>query len=293
MVIPRPGDVGTVDMMTGGQTDGPPIIDESDESSYTKRDVLHYHYFGRRGVPITTRVTKFSWQKNLPFVKPVKVAWKIPLSEHALLRLLYGYKPLEMSDKWFVYADGPDATGKVVINFIRSWLGQRSAELVVHLAARDELGSGLWIGEVVELTFEGDEIEAERIADTASKDGESRDGGFHEEAVESSQPDDSGRKGIDEAESSEPGRSTAQSPDVDIDERGETWAKFLVATACRWVLHIDVGVDIPEPKRWTKLACERVKSEPINQTTYMGSSMPQETIELLQRLGPGTIVTFS
>lgn len=83
-----------------------------------------------------------------------------------------------------------------------------------------------------------------------------------------------------------------ESFDSRSDESGESWTKFLVVTACKWVMGIELGLNIPEPKRWTKLASRPVKKVPTK-TVYMGTTMPQETMELLQRLGPGTIVTFS
>lgn len=297
----------TVDFMVGGQTDGPPIADENDENSYTQRDILHYHFFGRHGVPVSTKATLFSWEKHLPYVKPVKVEWDVQLSEHTLLRLLYGYEPLEMPDKWFIYADGPNRRGTIVVNFIRSWTGTKTAEIMIQTSTDEH---GLWTGKIVDLTFEGDEAEAARIADAAIEKPSSRgsledaDGAAKssktselkpktetgaDEISEQADLEGNTEKRIKENSDSE----SAHSADSGSDETGETWAKFLVATACKWVMGVNLGVDVSEPRRWTKLAPRPAKSQAITQTTYMGTSLPQETMELLERLGPGTMVTFS
>jgi hypothetical protein len=296
-----------VDFMAGGQLDRPSdTVAERDENSYTQRDIIHYHYFGRHGVPVSTRATLSSWKRRMPFVKPITIEWKVQLSEHHLLRLLYGYEPLEMPDKWFIYADGPNRAGNIIINFIRSWTGKRAAEILIRTANEIEKEHGLWTGEVIELTFEGDDEEAERIADASIEKSQSTHNSLDEsEARKNTElseldTDTKTDKSLEQktteqdiVDQSERENSLSESIDSRTDESGENWTKFLVVTACKWVMGIDLGVDILEPKRWTKLASRPAKSESITQTTYMGTTMPQETMELLQRLGPGTIVTFS
>jgi hypothetical protein len=39
------------------------------------------------------------------------------------------FKPREMEDKWFVYAEGPDEKGVVKLCMCRSWTGARIAEV--------------------------------------------------------------------------------------------------------------------------------------------------------------------
>ena len=60
--------------------------------------------------------------------------------------------------------------------------------------------------------------------------------------------------------------------------------KFLVVTACNWIM----SVEVEEPERWKLIATRPVKVEPILVTAYMETSASPETIELLQRLRPGT-----
>lgn len=100
--------------------------------------ILHWSVYGRCGAPSTTRATASSWDHQ-PFSKPVTQPWDhlIPYSE--LTKLLQGFVPEEMEDKWFVYADGPDAQGNAVIRFYRSWTGYHMVEAKLAMEV-DEKG---------------------------------------------------------------------------------------------------------------------------------------------------------
>lgn len=60
-------------------------------------------------------------------------------------RLYMGYLPQEMSDKWFVYSEGPDQMGKLKVHFHRSWTGAKMAELFVVMDVKGE-GAGKIVG---------------------------------------------------------------------------------------------------------------------------------------------------
>jgi hypothetical protein len=61
-----------------------------------------------------------------------------------------GYLPQEMSDKWFIYSEGPDQMGKLKAHFHRSWTGAKMAELFVVM---DVKGAGA--GKIVGLKWNG------------------------------------------------------------------------------------------------------------------------------------------
>ena len=50
-----------------------------------------------------------------------------------------------MQDKWFVYAEGPDLSGKCKVHFHRSWTGLKMAELFLVVDLRGE-GAGKIVG---------------------------------------------------------------------------------------------------------------------------------------------------
>ena len=46
-----------------------------------------------------------------------------------------------MDDKWYIYSEGPDQTGKLKVHFHRSWTGLKVAELFVVMDTKGE-GAG-------------------------------------------------------------------------------------------------------------------------------------------------------
>lgn len=50
-----------------------------------------------------------------------------------------------MSEKWFIYSEGPDQTGKLKVHFHRSWTGMKIAELFVVMDVKGE-GAGKILG---------------------------------------------------------------------------------------------------------------------------------------------------
>lgn len=50
-----------------------------------------------------------------------------------------------MEDKWFIYSEGPDHSGKLKVHFHRSWTGLKVAELFVVIDLRGE-GAGKIVG---------------------------------------------------------------------------------------------------------------------------------------------------
>lgn len=122
----------------------------------TERDAAHWSLFGRSGNPQYPKSTRASWTKASPFKSPVSIPWRVPLpTTQVVAKLLHGYQPLGMEDKWFVYADGPVVTlsGRVVatVNFHRSWTGDKVASVDLALG---EVEAGQWTGEVVGLVYE-------------------------------------------------------------------------------------------------------------------------------------------
>jgi hypothetical protein len=59
--------------------------------------------------------------------------------------LYLGHQPVEISDKWFIYSEGPDAMGKLKVHFHRSYTGTKMAELFVVMDVKGE-GAGKIVG---------------------------------------------------------------------------------------------------------------------------------------------------
>jgi hypothetical protein len=66
----------------------------------------------------------------------------LPAQVHALY---LGHRPYEISDKWFIYSEGPDPMGKLKVHFHRSLTGTKVAELFLVMDVKGE-GAGKIVG---------------------------------------------------------------------------------------------------------------------------------------------------
>lgn len=62
-----------------------------------------------------------------------------------------------MEDKWFVYAEGPDAEGRVLIHMHRSWTGKKIVELEIKMRGDSEEEKKTGSAEIMGITWEMDE----------------------------------------------------------------------------------------------------------------------------------------
>jgi hypothetical protein len=73
------------------------------------------------------------------------IAWNVFLTPEQAYSLVMGFLPREMEDKWFIYSEGPDNSGKLKVHFHRSWTGMKIAELFVLIDLKGE-GAGKIVG---------------------------------------------------------------------------------------------------------------------------------------------------
>ncbi|KAF2018017.1 hypothetical protein BU24DRAFT_163538 [Aaosphaeria arxii CBS 175.79] len=73
------------------------------------------------------------------------VPWNVFLTPDQVYNLFMGFKPEQMEDKWFIYSQGPDRSGKLKVHFHRSWTGMKVAELFVVIDLKGE-GAGKIVG---------------------------------------------------------------------------------------------------------------------------------------------------
>ena len=62
-----------------------------------------------------------------------------------------------MEDKWFVYADGPDAQGQAVVHMFRSWTGRKMVEVKVQVPVDKEGGFVDADSSITEITWESNQ----------------------------------------------------------------------------------------------------------------------------------------
>jgi hypothetical protein len=80
------------------------------------------------------------------------VAWNVFLTPEQVFSLFMGFKPIKMEDKWSIYSEGPDNSGKLKVHFHRSWTGLKIAELFVLIDLK-----GLGAGKIVGIKWNGSE----------------------------------------------------------------------------------------------------------------------------------------
>lgn len=154
-------------------------------SAASRAAVQHWSMYGQRGRTPDARVLPSDWQ-NKPFTKPASSSWTVRIEPDQLALLLLGFLPMRnkgtqpplqfmiigdkvmshrfmsttadtsgkiiaSEDKWFIFAEGPDAQGEVRLHVFRSWTGFKQIELVID-AGVDGYGSkgdGAMIREII------------------------------------------------------------------------------------------------------------------------------------------------
>ena len=147
----------------------------ADAEAYAKcpefQRLKHWSEFGQKGSPSSTRATADNRQRK-PFSKPVTAAWHLSVPPTEVSKLLNGFQPQEMEDKWFVYADGPDAQGNATIYMHRSWTGYKvvEAKFVVDLDEQGNVKENDVGARITEITWETDEEKVRGQDEDEAKD---------------------------------------------------------------------------------------------------------------------------
>ncbi|KAE8442094.1 hypothetical protein EG329_003852 [Mollisiaceae sp. DMI_Dod_QoI] len=97
--------------------------------------IAHFAVYGQphpTSAVSSRRILSTDWETE-PFIAPVTCPWNLSLTPAQISKLILGFEPVEMEDKWFVFADGPDEGGGVRVNFFRSWTGNKIFEVRVEL----------------------------------------------------------------------------------------------------------------------------------------------------------------
>jgi hypothetical protein len=103
------------------------------------------------------RVTALDWETE-PFKNPKRVDWSLPIPVDQLPKLMNGFRSGDMDDKWFIYADEPDAEGHAALHMYRSFTGYKVIELAIEIAGKGE-DDEMVVGKahITAITWETDE----------------------------------------------------------------------------------------------------------------------------------------
>ena len=137
--------------------------------------IMHWAEFGAKrdsgNQPSNLKRMTSTDRGTNPFQKPVTSNWNLAIPRPELPKILMGFEPQDMDDKWFVYTKGPDAQGVALVHMHRSWTGNKSFELKLVVEPTDGSEQKKDDGDAhfTAITWESvsgawDEEEAKRIA---------------------------------------------------------------------------------------------------------------------------------
>lgn len=104
-------------------------------------------------------------RKSNPITNPSKAPWGATLSHADYLKLLKGFSPRDMDDRWTCDADEPDARGNTVVRLCRSWTRDEQYVLTVVAGKPEEKGSREDWATVTEIAWRNDRGETETEAE--------------------------------------------------------------------------------------------------------------------------------
>lgn len=140
---------------------------DGDDAGVKQVSALHHAIYGQPGGDAPQEpVGVMDWDVK-PFENPTSASWDVPLSRRVLNRLLLGFMPQDMDDKWFIYttfpvtplAQGADLKPDEkmgVVHMIRSWTGMSCIDVVFQVNATFTAGTSLddAVGRITGLVFE-------------------------------------------------------------------------------------------------------------------------------------------
>ena len=85
-----------------------------------------------------------------PIPAPVSGPWGLYITRSDLAKLIAGFRPDSMDDKWVVESDVPDRNGNIAVHFYRSWTGNE--QFWIEVAPEGHSGDG--VAEVTEITWD-------------------------------------------------------------------------------------------------------------------------------------------
>jgi len=121
-------------------------------------DIAHFANYGVTGDrdPNVRRVKASDWTVKV-FAKPKTVPWSMNVSKDDIAKLIRGFEPNQMEEKWFVYSEDVYENRRVSglkVIMVRSWTGIRMFELDVVLSDETDESGVPVSAKVVKLTYE-------------------------------------------------------------------------------------------------------------------------------------------
>ncbi|PVI05539.1 hypothetical protein DM02DRAFT_610548 [Periconia macrospinosa] len=91
-----------------------------------------------------------------PIQDPSTADWSRPITYADYNKLLKGFMPQDMDDRWVCVADTPDAEGKAVVHVARSWTGNEQMSFTIEAGNPNETERNDW-GKITSITWRSEE----------------------------------------------------------------------------------------------------------------------------------------
>lgn len=142
---------------------------EQNLSPDKQESLLHWAQFGAHGEPSNRRIQRTDFREVSDILIPVVSTWDVSVPRAELSKLINGFLPTSMDNKWFVYADGPDARGNAVVYLVRSWTAYKLVELKVKVPVGEDGKLVEEDSKITEITWESSQERYKGRTEEAAK----------------------------------------------------------------------------------------------------------------------------
>jgi hypothetical protein len=89
----------------------------------------------------------------VPIAQRATAPWDVPLDYTDYNKLMKGFRPESMDDKWVCYTDKPNTERNAVIHMCRSWTGQEQVSLTIAVGNFNETKADDW-AKITEISWD-------------------------------------------------------------------------------------------------------------------------------------------
>jgi hypothetical protein len=90
--------------------------------------------------------------KVVPLTNPTTAQWAHPLTHSDYNKILKGFMPQDMDDKWMIVTDTPSAEGNTVVHICRSWTSYEWYSLTITAGDSKDIEAKDW-GTIAEISW--------------------------------------------------------------------------------------------------------------------------------------------
>ncbi|KAF2639442.1 hypothetical protein P280DRAFT_470117 [Massarina eburnea CBS 473.64] len=90
--------------------------------------------------------------KVLPLENPVTAEWGRTITHNDYNKMLKGFMPQDMDEKWMIATDTPGAQGNTVVHICRSWTSKEQYALTISAGNPNDTDAKDW-GKIVKISW--------------------------------------------------------------------------------------------------------------------------------------------